>query len=271
MDAPSPVHSLADRLQRSSASISRDNCLNYDYIPLHSIPERFATHLHMPTSILDFLLVTPMSTNINVAPQSDCVRTLYLKCPCTNVVPKRRSDANTRLEVAPASSPEWNSLNLEYPPGVTDQIYTTSPPPSPEWDGLQLEYPLEVSHPRDQIEKTSLDPAPPPAPGHTGNAGNAAVGSSAHSQPVPLHHNIIIEEVQAFPTPLPFIGQTPENNWTEAETAVFGRADPADDEWTDEESNQTSVGSRSKHKSGNRMKQHPQGTVVFLSSDWAVQ
>lgn len=271
MDAPSPVHSLANQLQRSSASISRDNHLNYDYVPLHSIPERFATHLRTPTSILDFLLVTPTSTNINVAPQSNCVRTLYLKRPCTNVVPKRRSDANTRLEVAPASSPEWNSLNLEYPPGVTDQIYTTALPPSPEWDGLQLEYPLEVSHPRDQIEKTSLDPAPPPAPGHTGNAGDAAVGLSAHSQPVPLHHNIIIEEVQAFPTPLPFIGQTLENNWTEAETAVFGRADPADDEWTDEESNQTGVGSHSMHKSGNHIKQHPQGTVVSLSSDWAVQ
>ncbi|KAJ6609659.1 hypothetical protein B0H10DRAFT_2225674 [Mycena sp. CBHHK59/15] len=123
------------------------------------------------------------------------------------------------LEVAPASSPEWDSLNLEYPPGVTDQIYTTAPPPSPEWDGLQLEYPPEVSHPRDQIEKTRLTPAPPPAPGHTGNAGDAA---------------------------------TPENDWTEAETAVFGRADPADDEWTDEESNQT-------------------GVVASLSSDWAIQ
>ncbi|KAJ7699187.1 hypothetical protein B0H14DRAFT_2649204 [Mycena olivaceomarginata] len=154
--------------------------------------------------------VTPTSTNINVAPQSDC-----------------RSDANTRLEVAPASSPEWDSLNLEYPPGVTDQIYTTA------------EYPLEVSHPRDQIKETSLNPAPPPAPGHTGNAGDAAVGLSTHSQLVPLHHNI--EEVQAFPTPLPSIGQTPESNWTEAETAVFGRADPADDEWTDEESNQTGI------------------------------
>ncbi|KAJ7806002.1 hypothetical protein B0H14DRAFT_2610792 [Mycena olivaceomarginata] len=98
----------------------------------------------------------------------------------------------------------------------------------------------------------SLNPALPPAPGHTGNAGDVAVGSSAHShsQPVPLHHNI--EEVQAFPAPLPSIGQTPENNWTEAETAVFGRADPADDEWTDEESNQTGVGSRSKHKSARR-------------------
>ncbi|KAJ7849547.1 hypothetical protein B0H14DRAFT_2582475 [Mycena olivaceomarginata] len=57
----------------------------------------------------------------------------------------RRSDANTRLEVAPVSSPEWDSLNLEYPLGVTNQIYTTAPPPSPEWDGLQLEYPPEVS------------------------------------------------------------------------------------------------------------------------------
>ncbi|KAJ7875874.1 hypothetical protein B0H14DRAFT_3859347 [Mycena olivaceomarginata] len=206
-------------------------------------------------SILDFLLVTPTSTNINVAPQSDCVRTLYLKRPCTNVVPKWRSDANARLEVAPASSPEWDNLNLEYPPGVMDPLYTIALPPSPEWDGLQLEYPLEVSHPRDQIEKTSLNPAPPPAPGHTGNAGDAAVGSSAHSQLVLLHHNI--EEVQAFPTPLPSIGQTPENNWTEAETAVFGRADPADDEWTDEESNHTVVDSRSKHKSDNRIKQHP--------------
>ncbi|KAJ7838972.1 hypothetical protein B0H13DRAFT_2367085 [Mycena leptocephala] len=160
-----------------------------------SIHEQFAAHLRTPTSILDFLLATPTSTNINVAPQSDCVRTLYLKRPCTNVVPKRRSDANTHLEVAPASSLEWDSLNLEYPPG--------------------LEYPLEVSHPRDQIDKTSLNPALPPAPGHTGNTGNAA-------------------EVQALPTSLPSIGQT-----TEAETAVFGRADPADDEWTDEESNHT--------------------------------
>ncbi|KAJ7864122.1 hypothetical protein B0H14DRAFT_2574562 [Mycena olivaceomarginata] len=113
-----------------------------------------------------------------------------------------------------------------------DQIYTTALPPFPEWDGLQLEYPPEVSHPRDQIEKMSLNPALPPAPGHTGNAGDVAV--------------------QAFPAPLPSIGQTPENNWTEAETAVFGRADPADDEWTDEESNQTGVGSRSKHKSARR-------------------
>jgi hypothetical protein len=250
IDAPLSVHSLANQLQRSSASISRDNRLNYDYVPLHSIPEQFTAHFRTPTSILDFLQVTPTSTNINVAPQSDCVRTLYLKCPCTNVVPKQRSDANTRLEVAPASSPEWDSLNLEYPPGVTDQIYTTA------------EYLLEVSHPRDQIKKTSLNPAPPPAPGHTGNAGDAAVGSSAHSQPVPLHHNI--EEVQAFPTPLPSIGQTPESNWTEAETAVFGRADPADDEWTDEESNQTGVGSHSKHKSGNHMKQHPRGTVPLF-------
>ncbi|KAJ7885681.1 hypothetical protein B0H14DRAFT_2563693 [Mycena olivaceomarginata] len=101
----------------------------------------------------------------------------------------------------------------------------------------------------------SLNPAPPPAPRHTGNAGDAVVGSSGHSQPVPLHHNI--EEVQAFPTSLPFISQTPENNWTEVETTIFGRADPADNEWTDEESNQTGVGSRLKHKSGNRMKQHP--------------
>ncbi|KAJ7920399.1 hypothetical protein B0H13DRAFT_1867614 [Mycena leptocephala] len=239
MDAPSPVHSAANQLQRSSTSISRDNCLNYDYVPLHSIPEQFAAHLRIPTSILDFLLVTPTSTNINVAPQCDCVRTLYLKCPCTNIVPKQRSDANTRLEVAVAPSPEWDSLNLEYPPGVMDQIYTTAPPPFLEWDGLQLEYLPEVSHPGDQIEKANLNPALPPAPGHTGNAGNVAVGSSAHSQPVPLHHNI--EEVRAFPTPLPSIGQTPENNWTEAETAVFGRADPADDEWTDEESNQTGI------------------------------
>ncbi|KAJ7939342.1 hypothetical protein B0H13DRAFT_1850647 [Mycena leptocephala] len=231
MDAPSPVHSPVNQLQRSSTSISRDNCLNYDYVPLHSIPEQFAAHLRIPTSILDFLLVTPTSTNINVAPQSDCVRTLYLKRPCTNIVPKQRSDANTRLEVAAASSLEWDSLNLKYPPGVMDQIYTTAPPPFPEWDGLQLEYPLEVSHPRDQIEETSLNPALPPAPRHTGNAGDVALA--------PLHHNI--EEVQAFPAPLPSIDQTPENNWTEAETAVFGRADPADDEWTDEESNQTGI------------------------------
>jgi hypothetical protein len=39
----------------------------------------------------------------------------------------------------------------------------------------------------------------------------------------------------------------------------------------DEESNQTGVGSHSTHKSGNHIKQHPQGTVVSLSSDWAVQ
>ncbi|KAJ7903012.1 hypothetical protein B0H13DRAFT_1882358 [Mycena leptocephala] len=184
MDAPSPVHSPANELQRSSTSIPRDNCLNYDYILPHSIPEQFAAHLRIPTSILDFLLVTPTSTNINVAPQSDCVRTLYLKRPCTNIVPKQRSDVNTHLAVAAASSPEWDSLNLEYP------------------------YPPEVSHPRDQIEKTRLNPAPPPAPGHTGNAGDV---------------------------------ETPENNWTEVETAVFGRADPADDEWTDEESNQTGI------------------------------
>ncbi|KAJ7707110.1 hypothetical protein B0H14DRAFT_2646913 [Mycena olivaceomarginata] len=227
MDAPSSVHSLANRLQRSSASISRDNCLNYDYVPLHSIPERFAAHLRTPTSILDFL--------------------------------QGGSDANTGLEVAPASSPEWDSLNLEYPPGVTDHIYTTAPPPSPEWDGLQLEYPPEVSHPRDQIEKTSLIPAPLPAPGHTGNAGDVAVGSSAHSQPVPLHHNI--EEVQTFPTPLPSIGQTLENNWTEAETAVFGRADPADDEWTDGESNQTSI---TIPRSGRENPRVPQGK----DSEW---
>ncbi|KAJ7934646.1 hypothetical protein B0H13DRAFT_1854947 [Mycena leptocephala] len=172
------------------------------------IPEQFAAHLRIPTSILDFLLVTPTSTNINVAPQSDCVRTLYLKRPCTNIVPKQKSDANTHLEVAVAPSPEWDSLNLEYPPGVTDQIYTTTPPPFPEWDGLQLEYPPEVSHPGDQIKKANLNPALPPAPGHTGNAGDVV---------------------------------TPENNWTEAKTAVFGRADPADDEWTDEESNQTGI------------------------------
>ncbi|KAJ7847311.1 hypothetical protein B0H13DRAFT_1907345 [Mycena leptocephala] len=195
MDAQSPMHSPANKLQRSSTSISRDNCLNYDYVPLHSIPEQFAAHLRIPTSILHFLLVTPTSTNINVAPQSDCVRTLYLKRPCTNIVPKQRSDANTRLEVAVAPSPEWDSLNLEYLPGVMDQIYTTAPPPFPEWDGLQLEYPPEVSHPGDQIEKANLNPALPPAPGHTGNAGDVA---------------------------------TPENNWTEAETTVFGRADPAD-------------------------------------------
>ncbi|KAJ7936232.1 hypothetical protein B0H13DRAFT_1853601 [Mycena leptocephala] len=230
MDAPSPVHSPANQLQRSSTSISRDDGLNYDYVPLHSIPEQFATHLCIPTSILDFLLVTPTSTNLNVAPQSDCVRTLYLKRPCTNIIPKQRSDANTRLEVAVVPSPEWDSLNLEYPPGVTDQIYTTALPPFPEWDGLQLD-PPEVSHPGDQIEKANLNPALPPAPGHTRNAGDVA--------PVPLHHNI--EEVQASPVPLPSIGQTLENNWTEAETAVFGRADPADDEWTDEESNQTGI------------------------------
>ncbi|KAJ7690168.1 hypothetical protein B0H14DRAFT_2793797 [Mycena olivaceomarginata] len=100
-----------------------------------------------------------------------------------------------------------------------------------------------------------LNKHPSEAPGHTGNVGNTVVGSSAHSQPFPLHRNI--EEVQAFPTPLPSISQTLENNWTEAETAVFDRADPADDEWTDEESNQTGVGSRSKHKSGNRRRQHP--------------
>ncbi|KAJ7882176.1 hypothetical protein B0H14DRAFT_3128855 [Mycena olivaceomarginata] len=142
-------------------------------------------------------------------------------------VTERIAVGTINLNLAPASSLEWDSLNLEYPPGVTDRIYTTAPPPSPDWDGPQLEYPPEVSHLRDQIEKTSLNPAPPSAPGHTVNAGDAAVGSSPHSQPVPLHHNI--EEVQAFPTPLPSIGQTLENNWTEAETAVFGRADPADD------------------------------------------
>ncbi|KAJ7893118.1 hypothetical protein B0H14DRAFT_3125893 [Mycena olivaceomarginata] len=197
------VEQPLSRCSTGQDGISRDNCLNYDYVPLHSIPEQFAAHLRIPTSILDFSLVTPTSTNINVAPQSDC-----------------RSDANTRLEVAATSSPEWDSLNLEYPPGVTDQIYTTALPPFPEWDGLQLEYPpeLEVSHPGDQIEKTSLNPALPPAPGRTGNAGDVA----------------------AFPAPLPSMGQTPEN-WTEAETAVFGRADPADDEWTDEESNQTGI------------------------------
>jgi hypothetical protein len=183
------VEQPLSRCSTGQDGISRDNCLNYDYVPLHSIPEQFAAHLRIPTSILDFSLVTPTSTNINVAPQSDCVRTLCLKCPCTINIPKQRSDANTRLEVAATSSPEWDSLNLEYPPGVTDQIYTTALPPFPEWDGLQLEYPpeLEVSHPGDQIEKTSLNPALPPAPGRTGNAGDVAVGSSTHSQPVPLH------------------------------------------------------------------------------------
>ncbi|KAJ7801477.1 hypothetical protein B0H14DRAFT_2615225 [Mycena olivaceomarginata] len=112
-----------------------------------------------------------MDDDLQIGPAEGGVMPCIVHPACEPVtvqstVPAKRIAVGTiNLNLAPASSLEWDSLNLEYPPGVTDRIYTTAPPPSPDWDGLQLEYPPEVSHLSDQIEKTSLNPVPPSAPG----------------------------------------------------------------------------------------------------------